>query len=106
MLISTLMSCVESLGRQAFESNINACLFESWTNRTSPVLSKPVNCTGNARSGLCYGVNQQALFAVCYNNKTLIPEFSGHIVQPVCGKRASGRGKWRNEAGKHGRYLL
>ena len=101
VISSYLTFCVESLGRQAFDSNINACLFESWTNRTNPVLSKPVNCSSDARSGLCYGVNQKAFFAVCYNNKTLIPDFSGHIVQPICGKRARGRGKWRNEAGKH-----
>jgi hypothetical protein len=104
VMFSYHIFCVKTLGKQAFDSNINACLFENWIKRANPVLSKGVNCSSNERFGLCYGINQQASFAVCYNNNTLIPEFSGHIVEPVSGKRTGGRGRWRNEAGEYGKY--
>ena len=96
--------CAEALQGNAFGTNVNACLFESWRNRTNPVLSEGVNCSSMERTGLCYGIKKQTLFAVCYNNNTLIPEFSAHIVEPVYGKRSGGRARWRNEAGQHGKF--
>ena len=87
--------CAEALQGNAFGTNVNACLFESWRNGTTPVLSEGVNCSSMERTGLCYGIKKQTLFAVCYNNNTLIPEFSAHIVEPVYGKRSGGRARWR-----------
>lgn len=64
----------------AFSNDINECLFQYWT----PGLSKPVECNGKE---LCYGDGDlnMAQYAVCYNQKTLIPVFTGHIVKPDIG---------------------
>ncbi len=84
----------------AFSDNINFCLFDRWKVGKIPVLTGKVECNGHERTGLCYGLNRNALFAVCYNTKTLIPEFSGHIIDAPGG---AGRDKdWRNEDGKFG----
>ena len=43
-----------------------------------------VNCASPDDVQLCYGkygINDKALFAVCYNTNTLIPEFTGHVLQ-------------------------
>ena len=42
-----------------------------------------MNCNGQDDVQLCYGDhnNGKALFAVCYNTNTLIPEFTGNKVQ-------------------------
>ncbi len=84
----------------AFSDNINYCLFDRWKVGKSPVLAGKVSCNGHERTGLCYGFNRNALFAVCYNTKTLIPEFSGHVVDAPGG--GAGRDEWRNEEGKYG----
>lgn len=62
----------------SFSNNINTCLFRAWV--TAGVLQNEVACTSQQ---LCYGAHNggQALFAVCYNTNTLIPEFTGNIVQ-------------------------
>ncbi len=71
--------------------NINTCLFNYWTayanlpktagggKNLKPVLDGAVKC---GRQGLCYSdkVGGAATFAVCYNQATLIPEFTGHIL--------------------------
>ena len=93
-------SCVEAQNDgNAFSDDINGCLFDAWNKIR--VLAAKVDCDGN---GLCYGLNKNALFAVCYNTKTLIPEFTGHVVDSPSG--GSGRGRWRNEAGKYGMMKL
>lgn len=63
---------------RSFSNNINPCLFRAWV--TAGVLQNEVACTSQQ---LCYGAHNggQALFAVCYNTNTLIPEFTGNIVQ-------------------------
>lgn len=66
--------------RSSFSSDFNSCLFDGWPPN---VLAGKVTCSGQQ---LCYGGHvsagkEQALFAVCYNTKTLIPEFTGHFLQ-------------------------
>ena len=63
---------------RSFSNDINTCLFGDWV--TDGVLSNQVTCTGQK---LCYGKygGTKALFAVCYNTNTLIPEFTGNVVQ-------------------------
>ncbi|XP_015752877.1 PREDICTED: uncharacterized protein LOC107332657 isoform X1 [Acropora digitifera] len=66
--------------RSSFSSDFNKCLFNGWPPE---VLAGQVTCSGHQ---LCYGGHgsagkEQALFAVCYNTETLIPEFTGHFLQ-------------------------
>lgn len=66
--------------RSSFSSDFNSCLFDGWPPN---VLAGKVKCSGQQ---LCYGGHisagkEQALFAVCYNTGTLIPEFTGHFLQ-------------------------
>ena len=66
--------------RSSFSNDFNGCLFNGWPTN---VLSGQVECPGQQ---LCYGRHgpaglEQALFAVCYNTVTLIPEFTGHVLQ-------------------------
>lgn len=66
--------------RSSFSSDFNKCLFNGWPPE---VLAGQVTCSGQQ---LCYGGHgskgqEQALFAVCYNTETLIPEFTGHFLQ-------------------------
>lgn len=55
-----------------------------------PGLSTWVKCKGR---GLCYGLDQNktAQYAACYDQVTLIPVFTGHIVHPNIGKGGGGR---------------
>ena len=77
----------------SFEFDINKCLFSDWV--TAGVLSHQMACNGDGESQLCYGKHHQtkALFAVCYNEKELIPEFTGHILQPLGTRGQAGRVK-------------
>ncbi|KAK3740660.1 hypothetical protein QZH41_006819 [Actinostola sp. cb2023] len=88
----------------ASDNNINTCLFDNWRQLPVPVLSGNVACLG---SQLCYSVNgaKPALFAVCYNTTTRIPDFTGHI---VVANVASGGGRqdWHNEGGPYVEPLL
>ena len=66
--------------RSSFSNNINTCHFNSWPPN---VLNGQVSCL---HEQLCYGGygtagQEKALFAVCYNKATRIPEFTGHILQ-------------------------
>ena len=79
----------------SFSNDIYSCMFQFWIRYVGknkfPVLKdkKSANCVG---LGLCYGAppkkkpvqnnKRRAQFAVCYNQVTLIPEFTGHLVQP------------------------
>ena len=70
----------------AISYDINTCLFHGWTpyvgkKNPHPVLSTWVKCKGTE---LCYGTDQNeiAQYAACYDQKTLIPVFTGHIVHP------------------------
>ena len=83
----------------AFDTKINPCLFDGWRAGKNPVLATKVECGGRDRTGLCYGAKQPALFAVCFNKITLIPEFTAHVVEPAL--RVPGREDWRNEQGKY-----
>ena len=74
------------LNTNAFDNDINKCLFNGWTAYVGKINPHPglrdrVKCKGK---GLCYGAdgNGIAQYAACYNQKTLIPEFTGHIVHP------------------------
>lgn len=82
----------------AYDNDINRCLFQHWPK---DVLAKPVYCPG---SQLCYSVdgNDTAQFAVCYNTKTLTPDFTGHIVPPLSGGK--GQGDFRDEAGNFSKH--
>ena len=46
----------------------------------------PVKCQGRYLRQLCYGTDPEdedrAQYAVCYNTNTLIPEFTGHVLNP------------------------
>ncbi|KAK3753495.1 hypothetical protein QZH41_017994 [Actinostola sp. cb2023] len=89
-------------GNNAYSNDINTCLFDNWP---ASVLSGKVACL--AGSQLCYSVNgaNPALYAVCYNNETRIPDFTGHI---VVANVASGGGRqdWHNEGGQYVELLL
>lgn len=105
------MYSVKEISENAVSSNINACFFNDWV--TKQVLSKEVDCTGPDRAGLCYGYdNGETLFAVCYNTRTLIPEFTGNIVSPPLPAGAPPpphleyeAREFRNEAGPNGNIL-
>ncbi|XP_028413062.1 uncharacterized protein LOC114535923 isoform X1 [Dendronephthya gigantea] len=104
LLVSIISNCLlisveaDDDDRNAFDNKINECLFNDWNEGGTPILASNVDCSGDKRFGLCYGFNKQALFAVCYNSETLIPEFSGHVVNGD--PKASGRSDWVNEAGE------
>ena len=80
----------------AYDDDINDCLFFRWTvygaGKDHAVLNKRVECGGTELQGLCYGIppprglqagkSHTAQFAVCYNKRTLIPKFTGHVVKP------------------------
>jgi len=63
---------------RSFSNDFNTCLFDDWV--TAGVLTNQVACAGRE---LCYGkyATTKALFAVCYNANTLIPEFTGNVAQ-------------------------
>ncbi|KAK3747245.1 hypothetical protein QZH41_010405, partial [Actinostola sp. cb2023] len=88
----TLYSGKKANPRDAFSDDINKCLFTSWTKSSgnkAAVLSTRVECSDSSRySQLCYGLHpsSKALFAVCYDKKTLIPTYTGHVVKPAKGK--------------------
>ena len=65
---------------RSFSNDINACVFSNWP---AGVLSGNVACDSPDDVQLCYGKYNggRALFAVCYNTKTLIAEFTGHELQ-------------------------
>jgi len=76
----------------AFSNDIYKCMFQHWIKYVGgnkhPVLkdAKSAKCSG---LGLCYGgpnrmikKKRVAQFAACYNQVTLIPEFTGHLIQP------------------------
>ena len=76
----------------SFSNDIYDCMFQFWIRYVGgnkfPVLQdqNSAKCVGK---GLCYGApnrivnkKRRAQFAVCYNQVTLIPEFTGHLVQP------------------------
>ena len=108
LLISIICNCLLIFNEaqddgNAFDNNVNHCLFDRWKVGTNRILATKVKCNGRKRTGLCYGLNGKALFAVCYNKISLIPDFTGHIVDWVSGG-ATGRDDWRNETGKYGRW--
>ena len=99
LTLSLLFSVSVKANRDAFSNDINSCLFDDWFSNKG-ILATKVDCSGPNRSGLCYGSETRTLFAVCYNNETLIPEFTGHVVEAnIVGK---GRGIWTNENGPFG----
>lgn len=78
---------VNEVNYNAFSYDIRRCLFDYWTpyvgKNPRPGLKKPVECKGK---GLCYGSNpKMAQYAACYDQNTLIPVFTGHIVHPNIG---------------------
>jgi len=86
--------------KTAYSNDINKCLFDGW--HAMGVLSKKVLCPD---THLCYSVNgnDPAQYAVCYNTKTLIPDFTGHVVHYDT-KGATGRCAWHDENGPFGKY--
>ena len=91
---------VEANGN-AFNNNIDKCILDGWINGKNPILSSGVICSGRERVGLCYGTKQPAVFAVCYNTDSLIPEFSVHKVDPAADGIGGRPQDWRNEAGRY-----
>ena len=97
------------LGENSFSFDINRCFFQFWTpfvgtNKEHAGLEKRVECRGTQ---LCYGGNKKmAQFAVCYNQKTLIPEFTGHIVYPdVIGQGNEGNFREDTTIGNNSFYV-
>ena len=90
--------------KDAYAYDINNCLFVHWTRfspKTSrlkfPVLNEFVECH---EKELCYGGNDvQAQFAVCYNQQTLIPEFTGHVLESDVEGSGRGSGAFRRDFG-------
>ena len=86
------------LNLNAFDFDINKCLFWRWTTygvgKGKAVLNYNVDCKDkeDRLQGLCYGTpwpkdqmqmkEHRAQFAVCYNKDTLIPKFTGHVLKP------------------------
>ena len=86
------------LNLNAFDFDINKCLFWRWTTygvgKGKAVLNYNVDCKDkeDRLQGLCYGTpwpqdpmerkEHRAQFAVCYNKYTLIPKFTGHVLKP------------------------
>ena len=84
------------LNLNAFDFDINECLFWRWTTygvgKGKAVLNSNVNCKDKKDQGLCYGTpwpkdqmkkkEHRAQFAVCYDMYTLIPKFTGHVLKP------------------------
>ena len=82
----------------AFDTNINNCLFFRWATfgakKGKAVLNNLVECEEKeGLQGLCYGTpwpkdvkakkEHRAQFAVCYDKNTLIPKFTGHVLKPA-----------------------
>lgn len=89
----------------AYSDDINTCLFTGWTKLPTPVLSGNVQCAGTK---LCYGTTPgttptTALYASCYNTKTLIPEFTGNVVKSNINGNGRPKG-WRKDNGKYGNF--
>ena len=96
--------------KDAYFYDINDCLFRDWTPymRTMPktskiaikkpaVLRKLVDCHGKQ---LCYNdTGVQAQFAVRYNQETLTPEFTGHVLEPIVVGSGRGSGTLRPDSG-------
>ena len=88
-------------GLNAYANSIAKCVFNKWP---TAVLSGDVACAGFQ---LCYSVagtvaTDPALFGVCYNTTTRIPDFTAHIVKPnVDGGGRSG--SWHDEKGTYGK---
>ena len=94
------------ISKKDFSENINICLFQYWTpyvgKNPHPGLAELVKCKG---VGLCYGGNPiMAQYAACYDKKTLIPAFTGHIVHPNIG--GGGRGDEFREDGRIGKAVF
>ena len=103
---STLFLFVKA-EENAFNKDINQCLFDGWRTRSPPILTSRVRCNGHKLVGLCYGLNTQrnrriTTFVVCYNKISLIPEFSAHVVVPH-DNNARRSGDFRNETGVFGK---
>ena len=97
----------------SFSNDIYNCMFQFWIRYVGgnkfPVLKDKKNAKCNGL-GLCYGApnrivnkKRRAQFAVCYNQVTLIPEFTGHIIQPNIpeGGRRENQFREDNSVGNH-----
>ena len=94
------------ISKKDFSEDINICLFQYWTpyvgKNPHPGLAELVKCKG---VGLCYGGNpNMAQYAACYDKKTLIPVFTGHIVHPNIG--GGGRGDEFREDDRIGKAVF
>ena len=96
----------------AFSNDIYECMFQHWIKyvggNKNPVL-KDMNSAKCVGLGLCYGgpnrmikKKRVAQFSACYNQVTLIPEFTGHLIQPDIPDQG-GREEFRedNSVGNH-----
>ena len=89
----------------AFSQNIHNCLLKTWEEEKI-LAPSAVSCESEDLVGLCYGSNPTAKFAVCYNQATLIPEFTAHEVLGVPGGKEEADKQWRNENGEFGKYVI
>ncbi|KAK3713734.1 hypothetical protein QZH41_008860 [Actinostola sp. cb2023] len=101
LVMLDLLSNTSAIQTNAYSNNIDTCLFQSWQSGSEAVLSGPVNCGDKVKQfQLCYNKAGQnpAQYAVCYNNETLIPDFTGHVV--VTNIQGAGRKcSWHDEGG-------
>ena len=103
----------------AFSNDIYNCMFQYWIKFVGgnkfPVL-KDQNSAKCVGLGLCYGApnpklkpmensKRRAQFAVCYNQDTLIPEFTGHLIQPDIKEGGKDREAFRSDT-SFGNHLV
>ena len=113
MLKKALVAPVVANPMNAFSNDIYDCMFQFWIRYVGgnkfPVLKDKKSAKCN-NLGLCYGAANRlvkkkrvAQFAVCYNKVTLIPEFTGHIIQPNIREGAGRENQFRsdNSVGNH-----
>jgi len=109
-LLVTGFLCQAKADTNAYDNDINRCLFTRWTTASgnkNAVLKQKIKCPGRDKAQLCYGPRGTpavAQFAVCYNKLTLTPDFTGHIVVPNI-QVGGGRDDWHNEAGTYGNCM-
>lgn len=112
LILSTLYGQT-SAGRDAYSGDLAACLFNSWaTAGATKVLTSAASVTcvpSNNQIPLCYSVSGTgaAAFISCYNNQSLIPDYTAHVATKVTGTPGRpGCGDWYDDKGSIGKTII